>query len=239
MKMKISPTETHSALRATHSAFKIRGFTLIELLVVISIIAVLAAFTIPVIGAINRQKYRSAAKAQLQSLETAIENYKSTYGFYPPDNPNNPLVNQLYYELSGMTSPASGTFRTLDGLETFTSANLNTAFGVGAIMNCSRGTGGEDSRAARNFLTSLNSNSKQSYTTSGVTVTLLASSVGGPDAGYAPLIGTAANPWRYRSSGTLTNNPGSYELWIQLSISGKTNCICNWNSKEQINNGLP
>jgi len=214
------------------------GFTLIELLVVISIIAVLAAFTIPVIGTVNRQKYRSAARAQLQSLETAIENYKSTYGFYPPDNPNNPLVNQLYYELSGMTSPVSGTFQTLDGLETFTSANLNTAFGVGAIMNCSKGAGGEDSRAAQNFLTHLNSNSRQTYT-NGVAVTLLASSVGGPDANYLPLSGSTVNPWRYRSSGTLTNNPGSYELWIQLSISGKTNCICNWNSKEQINNGLP
>jgi len=49
---------------------------------------------------------------------TAIENYKTAYGFYPPSNPGNPLTNQLYYELVGtkLTSSAPLTFQTLDEL---------------------------------------------------------------------------------------------------------------------------
>ncbi len=34
------------------------------------------------------------------------------------------------------------------------------------------------------------------------------------------------NPFRYIYPGT--NNPTSYDLWIDLRISGKTNLICNW-----------
>jgi hypothetical protein len=46
------------------------------------------------------------------------------------------------------------------------------------------------------------------------------------------------NPWRYNSSSP-TNNPGSYELWIQLRIGGQTNLICNWTKQVQINSPLP
>jgi len=47
------------------------------------------------------------------------------------------------------------------------------------------------------------------------------------------------NPWRYNSSNP-TNNPGSYELWIQLVFApGKSNLICNWTKQVQINSPLP
>jgi hypothetical protein len=46
------------------------------------------------------------------------------------------------------------------------------------------------------------------------------------------------NPWRYNSSNP-TNNPGSYDLWVQLSIAGKTNLICNWSKQVQIGSSLP
>ena len=42
------------------------------------------------------------------------------------------------------------------------------------------------------------------------------------------------NPWRYAYPGT--NNPGSYDLWVQLDIAGNTNLICNWTKQVQINN---
>jgi hypothetical protein len=42
------------------------------------------------------------------------------------------------------------------------------------------------------------------------------------------------NPWRYNSSNP-TNNPGSYDLWIQLVIGGKSNLICNWSKQVLIN----
>jgi len=46
------------------------------------------------------------------------------------------------------------------------------------------------------------------------------------------------NPWRYNSANP-TNNPGSYDLWIQLKIGGKTNLISNWSKQAQINSPLP
>src|SRR5215471_8225365 len=80
------------------------AFTLIELLVVIAIMAILAALIIPITGAVTRAKLRSRTRAELRSIETAIEDYKTKKGFYPPDNPNNnSYLNQLYYELSGTT----------------------------------------------------------------------------------------------------------------------------------------
>ena len=66
-------------------------------------------------------------------------------------------------------------------------------------------------------------------------VNLLIGSVGGPDTTYQPLGQQDLNPWRYNSSNP-TNNPGSYDLWIQLSIAGQTNLICNWTKQVQINN---
>ena len=57
---------------------------------------------------------------------------------------------------------------------------------------------------------------------------VLITAVRGPDAAYMPLgPGTQdLNPFCYLYPGT--NNVGSYDLWIDLRISGKTNRICNW-----------
>ena len=58
--------------------------------------------------------------AEMEQLETAIDSYKATYGFYPPSNPGYPGVPQdamfspLYYELLGTTNN-QGTYYTLDG----------------------------------------------------------------------------------------------------------------------------
>ena len=40
------------------------------------------------------------------------------------------------------------------------------------------------------------------------------------------------NPFRYNSSSP-TNNPNSFDLWIDVMIDGKTNRISNW-SREPI-----
>jgi len=64
------------------------------------------------------------------------------------------------------------------------------------------------------------------------------SSVGGPDAAYQPFFGTPNfNPWRYACPGT--NNPNSYDLWVQLVISGRTNLVCNWSKQVQFDSPLP
>ena len=214
-----------------------KAFTLVELLTVIAIIGVLVAFLIPILQALKIHQYESQTKAEMAQLKTAIEGYKAAFGFYPPDNPGNPLLNQLYYELVGTinTSSAPQTFQTLDGSQKLTTADLNTAFGLGvsAFINCSRPGAGENAAAGKNFIHELKPGQTGTY--SGVT--LLTSSVNGPDANYTPLVGSSLNPWRYIAQGK--NNPGSYDLWIQLSISGKKYLICNWSKEVQINNPLP
>jgi prepilin-type N-terminal cleavage/methylation domain-containing protein len=229
------------------------GFTLVELLVVISIIAVLAALTLSVMGGVSKRQKISIAQAEMQQIETALENYKAKYGVYPPGNPTNALANQLYYELTGVTNtvagPATPNYETLDGGYQLSGGDFPLIFGgVGGIINCSKSSG-EDTVFAKNFLpglkpsqvtTSTNGNSQ------GQLVPYLATSVAGPDVsyqpGYAAGLGFEGNPFRYVYPGT--NNPNSYDLWVQLSInstSSTTNhyLICNWSQQVQHNSPLP
>jgi prepilin-type N-terminal cleavage/methylation domain-containing protein len=217
------------------------GFTLIELLVVISIIAVLAALTIPVLSAVKALEYKKVAQGELGNLETALENYKAKYGAYPPSNKNpgsanyDPaILNQLYYELSGVTRDAvKNTFTTLDGATTISANDYKAAFGVDGVENCTQG-GGEDGISAKNFLPGLKQNQiSDNVSNNLVRTTMLITSVGGPDDGYRPLDAAALNPFRYNSTNP-TNNPGSYDLWIDLRIGGKTNRISNWSRQVQI-----
>jgi prepilin-type N-terminal cleavage/methylation domain-containing protein len=245
------PTAAPCDLRSRHVSrftFHASAFTLIELLTVIAIIGVLAALILPVAGAVKKRQYLYNTQAEMAQLETAIDRYKAAYGFYPPSPTNPPtagiqstLVNQLYYELEGTTNN-NGVYQTLDGSAQINTGDVPTAFpGVGGFMNCSKPGGGEDASVARNFLPDLRP--KQvwlGYTNNNapVRVNLLIGSVGGPDAIYQPLGQQDLNPWRYNSSSP-TNNPGSYDLWIQLSIGKQTNLICNWTKQVQINSPLP
>jgi len=207
------------------------AFTLIELLVVISIMAILAAFTFPVLNGLNKTKNLKVATAELRQIETALDDYKNKYGVYPPGNALNPLLNQLYYELSG-TAINGADFVTLDGGSQIKVVDVQTAFGVGGFINCSKGSG-EDAQVAKNFLPSLKPNRiNQFVTNNGVQTTMLVTSVGGPDQNYQPLNAPGLNPFRYAYPGT--NNPGSYDLWIDLKISGKTNRISNWRDRSEI-----
>jgi prepilin-type N-terminal cleavage/methylation domain-containing protein len=223
------------------------AFTLIELLVVISIIAVLAAFTIPVLQTVSRKKILDRTNAEMQQIETAIDRYKAAYGSYPPSNPNydpnnsatssqsQSMMSPLYFELLGTTT-TNGAYYTLDGSASIT--NPIAAFGVSGFINCYKVGSAEDAAAARNFLPELRSNQFKSATNNNVLATVFVASVGGPDLLYQPFYHTPNfNPWRYVSPGI--NNPNSYDLWVQLVINGKTNLVCNWSKQVQFNSPLP
>jgi prepilin-type N-terminal cleavage/methylation domain-containing protein len=217
-----------------------RAFTLIELLAVISIIGVLAGLTLVVLKPVKRLQYIKTAQAELNRIETGLDNYKARYGVYPPGNTNSAMLPQLYYELSGTTNNGSD-YVTLDGSSTIAANALPNAYGVGGFINCSKG-GDEDSVKAKNFLPSLKPNQISQNVTNkcnGGTVptTILVTSVGGPDQSYQPLAAPGINPFRYVYPGT--NNPNSYDLWVQLVISGQTNLVCNWSKQVQINTSLP
>jgi prepilin-type N-terminal cleavage/methylation domain-containing protein len=218
-----------------------RAFTLVELLVVISIIGVLAALILPVASSVGRVKKINTASAELQQIETALENYKAKYGVYPPSNPKSPVVNQLYYELTGVTNN-NGSYQPLDNNNSVPANHYGQQFNVGGVINCSKASG-EDTVYAKDFLPQLKA-AQVAYTTNGNgdSIYYLVTSVGGPDISYQPLPGSTANPFRYVNPGT--NNPNSYDLWVQLSINSTPNnphfyLVCNWNQQTLRNSPLP
>jgi prepilin-type N-terminal cleavage/methylation domain-containing protein len=229
------------------------AFSLVELLVVIAIIAVMAAMLLAVSGVVSKTKKINTAQAEMQLIETALENYKAKYGVYPPCNPANALVNQLYYELSGVTnvllSSGQPGYQTLDAVSKIGTNDTLTVFNIGGILNSYKGSG-EDMVQAKNFLPGLKTTQLTfaTNTASGNLVYYLATSVGGPDVAYHPAYaaGFNGNPFRYIYPGT--NNPNSYDLWVQLSIgstatipgaSNKKYLVCNWKQQVELNNPLP
>ena len=74
-----------------------RGFSLIELLVVITVIAILTALTMGVMGFANKFAAKRECETQIALLENAIEQYHGDVGVYPEGN--NSLV--LYRALFG------------------------------------------------------------------------------------------------------------------------------------------
>jgi hypothetical protein len=199
-------------------------------------------------GPAKKMQYLKTARGEMEQIISALDNYKAKYGAYPPSNSNlSPLYNTLYYELCGVTHTAAngGTYTTLDGAAAITDANYGNAFkttvpaaSIGGIINCTK-SGDEESVRAQNFLPDLRANRIGTTMSNpgGVQITNLITSVRGPDASYMPLGVPDVNPFRYVYPGT--NNPNSYDLWIQLKISGKTNLICNWNKQVLINSPLP
>jgi prepilin-type N-terminal cleavage/methylation domain-containing protein len=67
---------------------KNKNFTLIEMLIVIAIIAVLIALLMPVIGKMSKRAKETRAKAEMQSIITAVKSYESTYGLLPCPTPS-------------------------------------------------------------------------------------------------------------------------------------------------------
>lgn len=217
------------------------AFTLIELLVVIGIIAILAAITTGVIGLAKGTSQEKQITAKLDQLVTAIEQYKSKVGYYPPDhqlrtasgNPQytqygkikvNPVLNSLYYELNGsLVEKNAGIFVALgDAVEQgLTQAQVEAWFGVDGIHNSA-----VESTSIKSIFDGIKS--KDVVEVEGRVVRgnampgrvkLLSVPARWPRViqDRNPLGNTEINVWRYNSSNP-TNNPASYDLWAEIPI---------------------
>ena len=207
------------------------AFTLIELLVVIAIIVALAAMVFPIMNKISANQAKAIARAEVQQIDTAIKAYQAKYGFYPPDF-TNAVQNPLYYELVGArtTYPAGpntpAVYVTLDGASTITSNQLFTTYRLTGLANSSiSARAGDEQQPAVSFLKEI-----KPFQLSGTsnTVRRLLCTAG------VDSVGAAGNsPWRYNSSNP-TNNPGAFDLWVDLYIGGKTNRFSNWAAEPQL-----
>ncbi|HEX5222360.1 MAG TPA: type II secretion system protein [Verrucomicrobiae bacterium] len=210
-----------------------QAFTLVELLVVMAIIAALAAILFPVFSGIKKSGAIKKTRAQLQKVVLAIEAYKAQHGHYPQDNPDNPAVNPLFYELAG-TKLIDGKYQTETGEGNLSNGDLPTFFGgprVSGFVNVSRGSG-DEAQNAKNYLVGISASDYLAVVTNNVTGIVLGTSIKGP----VMLTATndaSINPFRYVSTGP-TNNPNHFDLWVDIIVGGKTNRISNWREKEQI-----
>jgi prepilin-type N-terminal cleavage/methylation domain-containing protein len=79
------------------------GFTLIEVLVVITIIAALFALVLGAYSYAQNASKRSATRVRINTIASALENYRQDNGEYPePANPGGTIdILKLTYEVSG------------------------------------------------------------------------------------------------------------------------------------------
>jgi len=94
-----------------------RGFTLTELLVVIAIIAILASLgTVAVMRALGTAR-ATAIKTELDQIDAAMKQYKTTYGSYPPCDLRNPATNSQLRQHMAMAFPRYNLARLQQDLE--------------------------------------------------------------------------------------------------------------------------
>jgi type II secretory pathway pseudopilin PulG len=206
------------------------------MLIVIAIIGILAGLIFTGTKAANRQKIQSKARAELASAESAIINYQTKLGHYPPDNPDSPWRNQLYFELLGVNLSGPN-FVTLDGTAQIPAASVSALIGpkVSGFVNLTTGSG-DEGHPATPFLKGLSPGQRATSNLSGLTI--LSCSVPWP-ANLVSVTGNndGVNPVCYRSSDAVTytinprNNPESFDLWIDVVINNQTNRICNWSKQ--------
>ena len=208
-----------------------RAFTLVELLVVIAIISILAALIVPLARNAADTQRKNRAKTELGLLQTALEQYKSARGHYPPDNTNNAARPPLFYELTGTVYTNSGLGRTYWSLYQGMPINRPTAlmtFGVEAFINAAQVGNAADAAQIRetDVKNCLNNLRSGQYLTNNDGAAFLGLPIDGPDE-IVTSDGRRINPWRYNSSNP-TNNTDTYDLWVDITLRNGTNRICNW-----------
>ena len=198
-------------------------------------------------GLVARKRILARARIDIDSLDMAIGTYKLKKGTYPPDNPRQPagaFTNQLFYELWGavVQSPLNPTdpvfTNTFNANETVDALTLSTFFGNGTtpvgIVNSSA-----DTNDVINFIRTLTADRIQNINVANPSkpVWVFVDISPGPTNNLPVSASTKqfANVIRYVSSNP-TNNPNTFDLWVDVIIAGKTNRVSNWSKDPEIVN---
>ncbi|MFZ9853960.1 MAG: type II secretion system protein [Limisphaerales bacterium] len=250
-------------ISGTRGRVVLRAFSLIELLVVISIIAVLAGLVVGVAPVASKRMREARIRAELAALVTAIESYKARYGVYPPDNYNpatrttNPVLNPLFYELTGVlvdNNPSNPSLLTADDGLSIKPETFLQYFGREGVLNSTPRIPVADpvqqNRLDREqkrklvrrefkpgqFAEIFRSRNDPGYVDLEVLAVGFATDASGKKgSGFPWPLQQAApvpsnpglNPWRYVSTNP-TNNPGRFDLWAEIREKNRTNIVGNW-----------
>ena|SRR5437016_2590226 len=170
-------------------------------------------------------------RSQRQQLVGAIQAYKADLGFYPPDHvlTRNPLIidavtNQLLYELLGTVyDPTNETF-SAKGFEPVSRTTAKELFNADGFKNSA-----SSADSVKHFLATEFVPSREVHDDPDVSVLSFSSGweeIGGEVAGEFEF-----SSWRYVSAAP-TNNPGRFDLWIEVKVSDKAIVVGNWRAAE-------
>jgi hypothetical protein len=187
----------------------------------------------------------SRVKAELAAIETAIEAYKNKFGHYPPDNPDNPTLNALYYELTGVLySSTRGTFKDPMSGNVMAPKLIKEHFGVDGFVN-----GSKTESALKKFYEPRPENVRhiseehddeddglghKSHHSDEVHILCVPSpwplSRDDQPVRHHGKVAKGVNPWRYVSSQPV-NNVQQYDLWAEYVVADEVWVISNWKSE--------
>lgn len=176
-------------------------------------------------------KVSNAIRAERGELVSAIEAYKAHFGVYPSDHvlSRQPLVvdpatNTLFYELAGVTYNPTNKMYQAGGLEPAEEKYVKEFFQIDGFRNCARSPDKIIPFLKMDVSPARQLHDDPDVFAVGFQVTSLAIA---PDVYWE----FQTTSWRYVASAP-TNNPGKFDLWIELTACGRTFRIGNWGAVE-------
>jgi hypothetical protein len=170
-------------------------------------------------------------RQQRAVLVSAIEAYKASFGEYPPDHVLSrqplvvdPVTNTLLYELAGAICDATNKMFSMGGLEPAEAAYVKEFFHIAGFRNC-----GQSADQVKHFLPAENLPVRQLHDDPDVFVLSAPVPFDQVDPEVVWKIDRGA--WRYVSSAP-TNNPGHFDLWIEVRAGDQKITIGNWKAVE-------
>ena len=170
-------------------------------------------------------------REQRGTLVRAIEAYQARFGIYPPDHVLSrqpvvvdPVTNTLLYELVGAIYNPTNKLLSVAGLEPAEAAYVREFFQIAAFRNCAESQGG-----LQHFLPAENVPTRLLHDDPDVFV--LGCTAWPEEVEPEVVWQIDVSSWRYASSAP-TNNPGRFDLWIEVKANGQKATIGNWKAVE-------